>query len=263
MLGSGFEDWVTSKAESEEEEGDGEKGAGNSGDGPDANAVAEGGVELGSPLLRQDSESALVVNGDAGNRLQAAGAQPSSPPDTFRGKLFAMMNGQGRFGNMFTYFIFTLIILVVADSILDTVDSITRHREARRILDGFELFAVIVFVIEYVLRIYVAPEEPEYRELARRSEWLARLRYMVSFYAVIDALAIFPYFVSISPTHLPADVDNLLRMLRILRLVSLDRFLPSVTLLDDVLRSRRHALFVTGFASMVLWIIFATLLFLA
>ena len=47
-----------------------------------------------------------------------------------------------------------------------------------------------------------------------------------------------------------------------MRLVSLDRYVPSLSLVDDAIRSKAHPLLVTGFASTVLWIIFATLLYL-
>jgi len=40
------------------------------------------------------------------------------------------------------------------------------------------------------------------------------------------------------------------------------RYVPSITLIDDVFRSQKHLLIVTTFASFVLWIIFATLLYL-
>ena len=51
-------------------------------------------------------------------------------------------------------------------------------------------------------------------------------------------------------------------MLRIIRLVKLDKYVPSITLIDDVLRLKKTSLFITGFAATTLWIIFSGLLYL-
>lgn len=47
---------------------------------------------------------------------------------------------------------------------------------------------------------------------------MARLRYMVSFYAVIDFLAIFPYYVAQMSVRVD-EYDNYLRLLRLLRIL--------------------------------------------
>lgn len=47
---------------------------------------------------------------------------------------------------------------------------------------------------------------------------MARLRYMVSFYAVIDFLAIFPYYVAQMSERVD-EYDNYLRLLRLLRIL--------------------------------------------
>jgi len=52
-------------------------------------------------------------------------------------------------------------------------------------------------------------------------------------------------------------------MLRMLRLLKLDKYVPCLTLIDDVLRDKAHTLVVTGFAAGVFWIFVAMLLHLA
>ena len=51
-------------------------------------------------------------------------------------------------------------------------------------------------------------------------------------------------------------------MLRIIRLVKLDKYVPSITLIDDVIRLKKSSLIITGFAATTLWIIFSGLLYL-
>jgi len=61
---------------------------------------------------------------------------------------------------------------------------------------------------------------------------MARLRFVASFYSVIDLLAIVPFYVAVAlPESLVNEYDEYLRMLRILRLVKLDKYIPSITLI--------------------------------
>jgi hypothetical protein len=73
-------------------------------------------------------------------------------------------------------------------------------------LDLFETFSVIVFTVEYVLRWIVAPADPEFS-----SSRFARFRYVTNRYAIIDLLAILPFYIA-------SLVSIDLRLLRALRL---------------------------------------------
>ena len=91
----------------------------------------------------------------------------------------------------------------------------------------------------------------------------ARLRTVFSFYSLIDLLAILPFYIAEAmPGSWVDQNDEYLRMLRLLRLFKLDKYVPSITLIDDVFRLKKHALTVTGFAAGTLWILFAALLYL-
>ncbi|CAN0421207.1 unnamed protein product, partial [Hapterophycus canaliculatus] len=76
-----------------------------------------------------------------------------------------------------------------------------------------ELVAVVIFTLEYAVRVYAAPEA-----YPVRSPCVARLRYMVSFYAVIDFLAVFPYYLAQASARVD-EYDNYLRLLRLLRIL--------------------------------------------
>ena len=88
--------------------------------------------------------------------------------------------------------------------------------------DWFALFDVLtvgLFTLEYLLRLATAPLLPELR-----GQRFARLRYMFSFYALVDLVAIAPfYFASL----VPVDVEMLrvLRVLRLMRLFKLSRYM--------------------------------------
>jgi voltage-gated potassium channel Kch len=80
----------------------------------------------------------------------------------------------------------------------------------------FDVFSVGMFTAEYLLRLYLAPEDPEFQGSGR-----PRLRYIRSPFAVIDLLAIAPFYLQ---AFVPVDL-RVLRFLRLLRILKLFRVL--------------------------------------
>jgi voltage-gated potassium channel Kch len=80
----------------------------------------------------------------------------------------------------------------------------------------FDVFSVIVFTIEYALRFYLAPEDEEFKK--KRN---ARLGFVTSPFAIIDFLAVAPFYLQ---AFLPVDL-RVLRALRLLRILKLFRIL--------------------------------------
>ena len=80
----------------------------------------------------------------------------------------------------------------------------------------FEIFSVVVFTIEYLLRFYLAPEDEEFKKRK-----YARGSYFVSPFALIDLIAILPFFLQ---AFISVDL-RYLRSLRLLRILKLFRIL--------------------------------------
>jgi voltage-gated potassium channel len=80
----------------------------------------------------------------------------------------------------------------------------------------FDVMSVGVFTVEYLLRLYLAPEDPEFKNAAS-----PRKRYMASPFAVIDLLAVAPFYLQ---AFIPVDL-RVLRFLRLLRILKLFRVL--------------------------------------
>jgi hypothetical protein len=125
----------------------------------------------------------------------------------------------------------------------------------------------MVFTVEYVLRLAVAPEQPAYRGSygggvdVGCGTCVARLRFVISFYSLIDLAAIVPWYLAFVSDAVD-EVDSQLRLLRILRLLKLDKYYPGITLIDDVVSANALNLGVAAFVACVAWLIFATLLYL-
>ncbi|MBM3952709.1 MAG: cyclic nucleotide-binding domain-containing protein [Rhodospirillales bacterium] len=114
---------------------------------------------------------------------------------------------------------------------------------------AFEVFSVVVFTIEYALRLWVVPENPSYAALAPvRARW----RYALSFHALIDLLAILPFYLGAV-----VGIDlRFLRILRIIRLLKLTRHSHAFEALARVVFLQRRPLLATVVIA-GMWLVFA------
>ena len=175
-------------------------------------------------------------------------------------KCYKFVNGIGSsIARSFETGIYVLIFVAVGVGVIQTVDG--REHD----LEQVELITVLVFTLEYLIRFIGAGADPEFalNGSVPRSGVMSRLNFVISFYSVIDLLAIVPYYVVVAaPDSFVNEYDEYLRMLRIIRLVKLDKYFPSITLIDDVIRLKFNALRVALFAAITLWLIFAALLYM-
>lgn len=125
--------------------------------------------------------------------------------------------------------LFTLITVNVIAVILETVPGIAI--DYGEILVFIERVSVAAFTVEYLLRVWSTVETPAQQG---RPAWLARLRYMVSPMALIDLVAILPFYLSML---LAIDL-RFLRVMRLLRLLKLGRYSASLQIVIGVLRSQ-------------------------
>lgn len=131
--------------------------------------------------------------------------------------------------------IFALIVLNVVATILGTVDAIEqRHGAALR---GFEVFSVLVFTVEYVLRVWSCVESHEYNGAVS-----GRLRFAKSFYALIDLAAIAPFYMTLG---LDLRFARVLRLLRIFRLVKAARYFSALRLFGTVVKKKKEEIVIS------------------
>ena len=117
------------------------------------------------------------------------------------------------FDNLIAWLIILSIVTIVAEH---NALLYSPHAGAFHI---FELLTVGIFTIEYLLRLATAPLQPELR-----GKSFARVRYFFSFYALIDLVAIVPfYFASVVSVDL--EMLRVLRALRLMRLLKLSRYM--------------------------------------
>lgn len=141
-------------------------------------------------------------------------ADPSTPGViSFRRRLYELLldeRSESGARASINRFILILILLNLFALLLESAPAIyAEHRDA---FHAFDIFSVAVFTLEYLLRLYLAPEDPEFA-----SRGSPRLAYVTSWLGIIDLLAIFPFFVGLLLV-IDTRVLRVLRMLRILKI---------------------------------------------
>lgn len=173
-------------------------------------------------------------------------------------RVFQILEGcdeQDQVSRLVNFFIITLILANVAAILLETEASIYNIYAWH--FQVFEVFSVAVFSVEYLLRLWVCTEKAEYsRPLS------GRLRYMTSFLAVIDLLAILPFYLPMLLT-VNLRVIRILRIFRLFRLLKLARYTNAADTIFKVVRDRKAELGITMFMGAILLIISSTLVYYA
>jgi len=107
-------------------------------------------------------------------------------------------------GKYFDYFIQLIILLSLMSFSLETLPNISQ--DLRLILEKFELVSIIIFSVEYLLRVFVSKKP---------------FKYIFSFYGVIDILAILPFYLN---RFLDLRFLRAFRIFRIFRALKLIRY---------------------------------------
>ena len=126
-----------------------------------------------------------------------------------------------------------LIFLNVIAIIVESVDWIYARYQAQ--FWYFEIFSVAVFTIEYLARVWSSIDLSECED---SSPLRGRIRYMLSPIALVDLIAILPFYLSL---YMNIDL-RFLRVLRMLRLFKLTRYSPALAALLDVIQKESEAL---------------------
>lgn len=119
-------------------------------------------------------------------------------------------------GRSFVYSVQFLIIVSIIVFSIDTIPNLSS--ETKTLLNRTELVLLALFTLEYVLRLYSAE---------------SRLKFVTSFFGIIDLLAILPFFL-VSGFDLRAI--RLIRLTRLFRILKLARYNVAIQRFDKALR---------------------------
>ncbi|WP_093144663.1 ion transporter [Ulvibacter litoralis] len=113
-----------------------------------------------------------------------------------------------KIGRQFALFIQILIILSLVSFSIETLPDLSP--DVRKALRYFEVFCIVIFSIEYLLRLYYAPK---------------KLHYIFSFYGIIDLLAILPFYITLGIDLRSIRVFRVFRIFRIFKLMRYNKAL--------------------------------------
>lgn len=153
---------------------------------------------------------------------------------------------------LFNLILITIITLNAVAIVLHTVPDYNR-RFAKLFYD-FELFSVIFFSVEYLLRVWVCVENEKYHQPV----W-GRLRYVFSTSAIIDLLAIFPFYFSLFATDL--GVVRILRLFRIFRLFRISRYSHAFRMIQHVVAEKKEELVLSTILVVFMLIIVSSVMY--
>jgi len=141
-------------------------------------------------------------------------------------------NGRVSFGR-WEYFIQTLIILSLIAFALETLPNLsTKHKE---LLHAFEVGTVIIFTIEYLLRFFLSRP---------------RGSYALSFFGVVDLVAILPFYIS---SGIDLRSVRAFRLLRLFRLLKLARYSSAMQRYHRAFIIAREELVLFGFTALIIF----------
>ena len=147
-----------------------------------------------------------------------------------------------------------LIALNVGAVILETVETI--GNAYADFFFAFELLSVFAFTTEYGLRLWVSVERPQ--TIAMKPS-RARLRHMVTPLALIDLMAIAPFYLA---TFIGIDL-RFMRVFRLLRILKLTRHSAALSMVGSVLYAERRALTASVTVMLVLLVFTSGLMYFA
>lgn len=149
-------------------------------------------------------------------------------------------------GKLFDVSLLVIILFSVALVVLESVPSINQHYH--ELLKIFEWIITVIFTIEYILRIGIVKKP---------------LRYIFSFYGIIDLLSVIPTYLGlfIIGSH-SLVVIRILRLLRVFRILKLTRYTQAGRTLARALWASREKISVFIFFVIILVIIVGTLMYI-
>jgi voltage-gated potassium channel len=166
--------------------------------------------------------------------------------NSLRGKLFIIIFGANtRRGRIFDVFLLWFILISILVVCLESIPKVRNQYESAFFY--LETIFTIIFTIEYFLRIYSHPKP---------------LKYLLSFYGIIDLLSIIPFYLTyFSPSGHYLVTIRILRLLRVFRILKLSSFVHHAQVLKSAIASSLQKITVFMLFIIALVLIIGTIMY--
>jgi voltage-gated potassium channel len=145
-----------------------------------------------------------------------------------------------------------LVLISVVSAVLETETAIAEQFST--VFAFGNVIFLYAFTIEYLIRVWVAGERPEY------SGFTGRIRFGRSFFAIIDLAAIAPFWLGFGSEFLVVRIIRILRILKLLKIPGVSEALSGILL---ALSKRKIELLLSAGAAAFLMLIAASFLYFA
>ena len=148
-----------------------------------------------------------------------------------------------------------IIGLIVINTIMVIVDTFDIPKSVRTVMNVVETVSVIVFTIEYIVRVWTADlSRPDIGPMK------SRVKYVFSFQAIIDLVALLPFYL---PFLFPVNlvVLRVFRVFRLLRLFKVNRYTHALATIGAVFRNKANQLISSMLVVALLMVIASVLMY--
>lgn len=172
-----------------------------------------------------------------------------------RHRLYSLLEAnqpQSRGQHVFAGLLTAIILINIGATVLESEAEFAQRYKG--IFWTIEVYSVVFFTIEYGVRIWISAERQH-----GGHPLIVRLRYIVTPMALIDLLAIAPFYLA---SFIGIDL-RFLRALRLLRLFKLSRYFSALDVLGTVLAAEARAVFAALFVMSILIVVASSAMHIA
>lgn len=159
-----------------------------------------------------------------------------------------------RASRLFDIFILSLIALNVVALVVETVKPV--YEKSPLFFRGFEVVSVLIFSVEYLLRIWSCTASPDYGSPVR-----GRFRFAVTPLVLIDLFAVLPFYIPF--VGLDLRFIRAVRLFRLFRVAKLGRYSVALRTFGRVLSAKKEELITAVFFLLLLLVLASSLMYFA
>ncbi len=152
-------------------------------------------------------------------------------------------------------FLYSIIILNVIAVIFETLEPL--QIKYSQVFKWIDVISVMIFTVEYLLRLWTCTENRLFKR-----KFTGRLKYAITPMALVDLLAILPFYLPLFP-GVDLRILRLLRLFRMTRIMKLARYSKALKMIKDAFNDKREELLVTITLLGVILIIAASMMYFA
>jgi voltage-gated potassium channel len=184
-------------------------------------------------------------------------AQPTSNYQRLQRRVFEVLDGAvlDSTSKVVEIFIAGLVVANVVAIILESVQSL--HDQYEQYFHVFDTFSVVVFSIEYVLRVWSYGRK--YMGTEPGLAWQGRKEYLFSMFGMVDFFSTVPFYLQLI---MPGADLRVLRMFRLLRIFKLSRYNSAMEDMFEAIKSERDSFSSALFLLLISCLLFSSLIYI-